>query len=199
MIQKKELNEIAVEAAKIIIEEGVDESYSAIKKAIKRLNINNYTNLPSDADILEQIKIYQSLHLVTDLVSKNSSDNIKKLYSIIYNIMQLFKSFEPKLIYSLLLECGIPQGPIKLLVTVDTTEEIAFFLMHNNIAYHTEQWRLFINKQQSTDLPAYSFVVDHYSIKLMLLTEKHRKTAPMDPTSGKPIKKLSIAQVSNLL
>ncbi len=48
-------------------------------------------------------------------------------------------------------------------------------------------------------VPAYQFFADKHRINLVILTERNRKTMPLDPENWQAIQSASLAQVTALL
>jgi len=185
--------QIAVETARLITEEGFDNFQLARKKAAHRLGITDEHSLPNNEEILEQIKIHQSLYQNTD------QHVLRELRQTALNAMKLFASFKPRLIGSVLLGHAHEQSSIDLLVMADSPEEIAIFLIEQNIPYQLHDWKLFSNQHQYQIIPAYQFYAGNYQIKLITLAEKQRKTSPINPLTWKTMQKASITQIEALL
>ncbi len=185
--------QIAIETARLINEEGFDNFQLARKKAAHRLGITDEHSLPNNEEILEQIKIHQSLYQTTN------QQVLRELRQTALNAMQLFTPFKPRLIGSVLLGHAHEQSSIDLLLMADSPEEIALFLIEQNIPYQLHDWKLFSSQHQYQIIPAYQFYAGDYQIKLITLAEKQRKTPPVNPLTWKTMQKASITQIEDLL
>lgn len=204
--QYKLQQEIATEAARLIREEGVDSTHKASLKAAHILGVYDKHLLPDENDVLYQIKIHQSLF-------RASSDKqiLKSILEIAFNTMTLLNSFEPKLIGPILQEYALEHSDIEILLRVDSPEDIAVFLMTHKIPYQLGEWKLYTSKPKSRSsskskmksdfqlVPAYQFFADKHRINLIILTERNRKTMPLDPENWQAIQSASLAQVTALL
>jgi len=186
--------QIAVETARLINEEGFDNFHYARKKAAQRLGISDEHVFPDNEEILTQIKVHQSLYHNT-----TQDQVLIELRQTALHAMQLFSQFKPKLFGSVLSGHAHKQSSIDLLVMVDSAEDIAFFLMEHNIPYHLHDWKLFSAKHNYQQVPAYQFYAGIYQINLITLAEKQRKISPINPINWKAMQKASIKQLEDLI
>jgi hypothetical protein len=123
---------IASIAAEIIIEEGVSDYLYAKKKAAKYLNYNSYQILPSNNEIDEAIREYQST-----FPSNNVADFIF-YQDIAIKIMSELEPFNP-LITGTLQEGRVTNNQ-KILINLftDNFKEIEYFLLSNNHQFKTK-------------------------------------------------------------
>ena len=186
--------QIAVEAARLINEEGLDNVHYARKKATQRLGITDEHVFPDNEEILTQIKVHQSLY-------HNTAQErvLTELRQTALNAMKLFSQFKAKLIGSVLSGHAHEQSSIDLLVMVDSAEEIAFFLMEHKIPYSLQEWKLFSAKHHYQQVPAYQFYAGNNKINLITLAERERKLSPLNPINWEPMQKASIKQLEALL
>jgi predicted nucleotidyltransferase len=192
--------QIAVEAARIMNEEGIDSFFNARKKAAHSLGVHDKYALPDEKEILFQLRTYQSLYQ-----SSTHKQSLKDLRETALKAMQLFKSFKPKLIGSVLHGYAHEHSRIKILIRADSAEEIAVFLMTNKIPYQLQEWELFFDKPNSKiknsaqPVPVYQFYAGKYNINIIILSENQRHRVPLDPDNWQTIKSASIAQVEALI
>lgn len=200
--QHKLRQQIAVEAARLMNEEGIDNLQNARKKAAHGLGIHDEHVLPDDKEILYEVKIHQSLYQ-----SPSHEQLLKHLRATALNAMKLFNAFKPRLIGSVLLGHAHEHSSIDILLMADSPEEIAVLLMAHDIPYQLRDWQLYLSKSQSKSrtkhnrqsIPAYQFYADKHLINLIILSEKQRKMTPLSPGSWQAIQRASVTQVEALL
>lgn len=195
---------IAVEAARLMSEEGIDNIHSARKKAAHHLNINlsinNQSSLPDNDEILFQLKTHQSLYQSSDIELIQTGFRKTAL-----NAMKLFHRFKPKLIGSVLQGYAQEHSSIDLLVNADSPEEVAVLLMTHNIPYQLKEWTLYFGKPGSRvkdnikSTPSYQFYADTQAINLIVLSENLRKITLLEPGTWKAMPKASLVQVEKML
>ncbi len=121
---------IAHKAAEIIMEEGVTDYLFAKKKAAKYLGCLNNQTLPSNKQIDEAIKEYQSIYL-----DKASPELLRKIKNEALAIMNIFKDFNPHLSGNLL-DGVVPRYPkIQINLFSDNLKEIEYILLNKNISF----------------------------------------------------------------
>ncbi len=196
--------EIATEAARLLCEEGIDDIHKASQRAAQKLGLYGKHFLPTESEVLFQVKIHQSLY-------QNSSNKkrLKNLLQTAFNAMTLMNSFKPQLIGPVLQGYAHEHSPIEILLQVDTPEEIAVFLMAQNIPYQLDEWKLYSGKPKSSSkskvknsfqlVPNYQFFAGRHQINLIILTEKNRKMIPLEPENWQAIQSASLTQVATLL
>lgn len=186
--------QIAVEAARLINEEGIDNFQYARKKAAHRFGISDEHVFPDNEEILQQIKTHQLLYQ-----NPAHKQVLNELRQTALNAMKLFKRFKPKLIGSVLLGHAHEQSSIDILVMVDSPEEIAMDLIEHDIPYQLQDWKLFSSKHNYQPVPAYQFFAGNYQVKLITLAENQRKIVPLNPLNWKAMQKASIKQLVALI
>lgn len=187
-------DQIAVNAARLMSEEGSDNFNYARKKAAQHLGIQNEHAMPNNEEILTQLKIYQSLY--------SSADQEKWLYKlreVALKAMRLFKAYRPRLTGSVLLGYAGEHSSIDIQLMADTPEEIASLLMDHNIPYQPGEWKLYFSKRNPKMVPYYQFYAGEHQINLITLSEKQRKNRPVSPLNGQSMPRASIEQLEALL
>lgn len=194
--------QIAVEAARLISEEGIDNISKARKKAALKFGVHQEQShsLPDHEAILQEVKTQQFLYQ-----SASDKEQLHAIRTTALNAMQLFEDFQPRLIGSVLQGLAQQHSSIDLLLSVDSAEEIATFLMAQGIPYQLRERPLYLNKSDSSAkkpgvlVPAYQFYAGKQPINLIILDESQQKRTLFDPTNGQALQKASIAQLQDLL
>ena len=118
----KQLNQlrrqIAIESARLMSEEGIDNFQYARKKAAQRFGINDTHAYPDNKEILAQIKIHQSLYQ-----SSTHEPLIRKLRSTALNAMKMLHDFSPRLTGSVLLGHASEHSGIDIQLMVKVTKK----------------------------------------------------------------------------
>lgn len=186
--------QIAVESARLMSEEGIDSFNYARKKAAHKLGIHNEHAYPDNKEILAQLKIHQSLYL-----SSSHEQTVHDLRKTALNAMKLFQDFSPKLIGSVLLGHANKHSSIDILLIANSPEEIAMHLLKHNIPYQLQDWKLFFNKKKHQRVPSYQFYAHEHKVNLIILTENQRKLIPLSTLNGQSMQRASIKQLEALL
>ncbi|MDX2503945.1 MAG: hypothetical protein QNL62_05655 [Gammaproteobacteria bacterium] len=198
----KQLNQlrrqIAIESARLMSEEGIDNFQYARKKAAQRFGINDTHAYPDNKEILAQIKIHQSLYQ-----SSTHEPLIRKLRSTALNAMKMLHDFSPRLTGSVLLGHASEHSGIDIQLMADSPEEIAVLLMEHDIPYQLIDWKLYFSKQKHKNtlqiVPTFQFYAGEHLVNLILLSEKQRKMVPISPENRQTMQRASVKQVEALL
>lgn len=160
---------IAQEAARIIVEEGIQDFLIAKQKAASRLRINTKTDLPRNEAIETALADYHQLYR-----SSTQPIHLKQLRRIALEAMEFFQAYSPTLIGSVLEGYAGDHSPIVLHLFSDTSEDILIKMLDANIpcteTYHTMATDLFIkHKPSEHEYPAFHFIMNETHIQLKLL------------------------------
>ena len=138
---------VARRVAEVIMEEGITDYLFAKKKAAKYLGLLASENLPSNQEIDNALKEYQSI-----FQEKVDSEVLDKIKKEALNIMGIFKDFNPHLIGQLL-EGLIPKFPkVQINLFTDNLKEVEYILLNNNIAFDIKDklYQEKLSKKKST-------------------------------------------------
>ena len=186
--------QIAVESARLMSDEGIDNFKYARKKAAQKLGINNEHAYPDNEEILAQLKIHQSLYQAS-----NHQQILRELRKTALNAMRLFHDFNPRLTGSVLMGHASQHSGIDILLMADSPEQVAMYLIKHDIPYQLMDWKLFFSKNKAHIVPSYQFYADEHKINLIVLTENLQKLVPLSPLNGQSMQRASIKQLEALL
>ncbi len=165
---------IAQEAARLIIEENIQDFLLAKQKAAARLRIHNKADLPTNEDIEAALSEYQQLYR-----SSTQADHLKQLREIAVEAMEFFQTYTPRLVGSVLEGYAGDHSSVVLYLFSDTAEEILIKLLDANIPYtetsHTitsikpTSPKKITHKYPNNEYPAFHFILNDINIQLKLL------------------------------
>ena len=186
--------EIAHEAAKIIAIDGLEDFLQAKKKAAQQLGVNNKRMLPSNREIETALIEYQSL-----FHSKKQVQTLHEFRQIAYKTMMLLKKYNPRLIGSVFTGTANQYSEIIIHVFSDTSEFISLFLENEGIPISICERRLQVEKNHHVYFTAFKFIAGDINIVLVVLPPAYLKTAPIDPVTGRPMKRARLSDVKKLI
>lgn len=186
--------QIAVESARLMSEEGVDNFKFARKKAAQNLGIDNDLAYPDHEEILAQLKIHQSLYQAT-----GHEQLLQELRATALKAMKLMQDYLPRLTGSVLMGHAAEHSSIDIHVMADSPEEIAMHLLKHDIPYQLQEWKLYFSKHKPHITPCYRFYAGKHPINLIVLDENVRKIVPLDPQTGQKMHRATIKQLQTLL
>lgn len=185
---------IAVEAARIMAEQGITDYGMAKRKAADRLAVSDQRILPRNVEI--ESALHQHLRLFD---SDAHGDRLDRLRRAALSAMNMFRDFEPRLVGSVLSGTATAHSDINLHVFTDTPEQIALCLMDRGIPYRDDERRVRINSDQAELLPAFVFDSEDIGIDATVFPASGLRRSPHSPIDGKPMPRADIGEVQKLL
>lgn len=185
---------ICAEAARIMAEEGVQDFHAAKRKAAGRLNLPETKHLPSNQEIEQALGEHLKLFHAQDL-----PETLRKLRHMALEAMRFFAAFEPRLVGPVLSGNVTPHSEIHLHITADTPEDIGFLLQEHSIPYDEADRRLRFGGDRYENLPSYRFLADATPVELTVFSREAVRELPLSPVDGKPMRRLAIKELEQLL
>lgn len=185
---------IAQEAARIMAEEGIRDYYMAKRKAAERLGAADTQNMPRNTEVEEALHEYHRL-----FKSATQPQRLRQLRETALQAMRLFAQFNPRLVGSVLNGTAGEHSDINLHLFADNPEEVALFLMEENIPFEPSERRLRLTNDATVVYPVYRFVAGGTMIDLTVFPAEGVRQAPRSPVDGKPMRRISIAALEELM
>ncbi|MDQ3796214.1 MAG: hypothetical protein M3294_01200 [Pseudomonadota bacterium] len=184
---------IAQEAARILLDEGVEDYHLAKRKAADRLNASHRSQLPRNSEVERAVRDHQRLFF-----TNGYHDLLSVLRRAALDGMRLLREFEPRLVGSVLQGTAGKHSEINLHVFADAVEEVLFVLMHAGITYRSTERRL----RYGNDVrhyPCLRLLANGYRMEIVVLPTGALRQSPLSPVDGKPMQRATIKQVERLL
>lgn len=186
--------QIAEEAARIMIEQGERDFHAAKIKASRIHTISSQADLPSNQEVENHIKKRQStfgFNSQRELVSK------KRLEAQI--AMNFFRDFDPYLTGPILDGTATKYSPIEIHLFVDAVEEVTIFLMEHNAPFQLKDKRMRMGKNEEIVIPVISFIANDQELEVSVFPIKYRNHSPLSPIDGAPQRRVNIAKLKKLI
>lgn len=185
---------LAQEAARIIVEQGIQDFRLAKTKAADRLGLKDRGSLPGNSEIQDAV----SEHL--KLFGRESHFNLlQTLRRAALSAMEILAPFEPRLVGPVLNGTAAANSAVNLHVFSDTPELIALKLDENRLNYRPYERRLKSRRDKAETFAGYSFVHDDSSIEATVFPVDGVRQAPISPVDGRPMKRADQTAVRKLL
>lgn len=185
---------IAQEAARLMIEEGVQDFYTAKKKAALRLGAPDTRNMPRNTEVEAAMVEHQRL-----FHSETQNQHLSTLRQGAVQAMRFFAEFSPRLVGSVLSGTAGQHADISLHLFADTPEEVSLFLMEANIPFQTLDKRVRTQREQWQEFPAFQFMAGGHAVELLVFPLSGLREAPRSPVDGRPMARASLEEVEALL
>lgn len=184
---------LAQEAARIMLESGLQDFHYAKQKAAERLDASDTHNLPNNIEIEQAIKEYQRL-----FKANSQPEYLRHLRETALEAMHFFDEYSPRLVGSVVTGTADEHSTIYLHLFSDSVEVIDIKLIDHNIPYELISKRVHWRHEEYETIIAYKFYVDNIRIEALVFNNKQHQ-APLSPVDGRPYERLNIKQLQTLL
>jgi hypothetical protein len=186
---------LAAEAARLMVEHGIQDYGLAKRKAAERLGVKARAGvLPSNAQIHEQVAERQRI-----FEPEARDRRLAKLRSLAADVMELLDEFRPKLVGAVLAGTATQNSAIELHVFSDAPEAVAAALEQQGFRLHDSQRRYRFGREAAEQIPGFELSVDDEELEVMVFPERGSSHSPLSPIDGKPMRRASRSAVLALL
>ena len=185
---------LAQEAARIIVEQGIQDFRLAKTKAAERLGLSGRGSLPGNSEIQDAV----SEHL--KLFGRESHLNLLQMMRrAALSAMDILSPFSPRLVGPVLNGTAAANSAVNLHVFSDTPELIAMKLDEQQMSYKAYERRLKSRRDQAETFAGFRFLHDESSIEATVFPVDGMRQAPISPVDGRPMKRADHSAVRMLL
>jgi len=193
--QSKTRRLIAATAARIMVEESIEDYLSAKRKAVIRLGLEDVGHLPRNDEIEQLVIEYQHLFR-----SDSQPRWLEELRRTAISCMRRLADFQPRLVGTVLNGTADQHSEINLHLFCDTPESVMLFLLDHGIDFESgDRLIRFANGGNPVVYPKYRFYADHTPIEVTVFPERGLRQAPLSPIDGKPMRRASLTSVVKLV
>jgi hypothetical protein len=185
---------LAREAARIMIEHGVDDHLFAKRKAAERLGVTDQAVLPRNTEIEEALAEHQRF-FTPDAHATELAD----LRRTALGAMRLLSEFEPRIVGPVLSGTATAHSDILLHVFADTPESVAFSLMDRGIRHRVVEKRVKLQRDEAATFPTFRFESDGCEVDATVFPKDGLRQSPMSPVDGRPMRRATTAELEALL
>jgi len=185
---------LAQEAARIIVEQGIEDYRVAKIKAAERLGMSERGSLPGNSEIEHAV----SEHL--KLFGRESYlDLLRVLRRAALSAMELLAPFTPRLVGPVLHGTAGANSAVNLHVFSDSAELVAVRLQESRVQYRPYDRRLKSRRDRAETFSGFRFTHDSSSIEATVFPLDGIRQAPISPVNGKPMRRADSQAVLKLL
>lgn len=185
---------LTLEAARIMVDEGVRDYYQAKRKAAERLGAPGTQNSPRNREIQAAVADYQRLFLGESQVAR-----LRQLRETARDAMRFLARFRPRLVGPVLDGTAGEWSEVTLHVFADAPEELDVFLMDHGIPFDIIDRRLRFRRDLWSTHPGYRFLAGGERVDLTVFTREGIRQRPLSPVDGQPMNRASLQDVETLL
>jgi hypothetical protein len=121
---------IAQLAARLMAQDGIQDFALAKRKALRQLGAEDSRNLPTNAEIEQELRLYQDI-----FQGDERHGRLSELRRIALDAMRMLEAFEPRLTGAVLSGSVTRHSPIELEVFCADPKEFALFLLNRRIPH----------------------------------------------------------------
>ena len=185
---------LAQEAARIIVEQGIQDFRVAKLKAAERLGMHSQGSLPTNAEI--ELAVSDHLRL---FAGDGHSSILLQLRSAALSAMQLLAEFSPRLVGPVLAGTAAAHSAANLHLFADHPEAVSDCLEVNGIRYRVFERRLKYRRNEATSHCGFRFEHEDATIEATVFAIDGLRQAPISPVDGRPMRRADAQAVTLLL
>lgn len=193
---------VAQQAARMMAEDGISDFAYAKKKAGRQLGAIDNSVLPSNAEVEEALKLYNTLFL-----SDEQPENLRKLRKNALFTMQLLEKFNPHLTGSVLDATAGLLSETHIHLFADSIKEVEMFLLNQQIPFDVNEKSYRVLNDGKRDkqgdfrktVPVFTLETIAGLIKLSVFEVNDIRVATKRAADGSSAKRLNIEGVKLLL
>lgn len=184
---------IAVQAARLMARDGIEDYGLAKRKAAKQLGIPETSRLPNNDEIDAALREYHGIYQ-----SDDQAQRIRVLREQAVRVMRELAVFNPHLTGSVLTGIAGPYAAVHLQLFTDNVKAVELYLIDRKIPYKTSQSRLYAGQEQRV-LPVFSLTDDGADIELIVLESRDLRVPLRATPEGRAIERAKLRAVEALL
>ncbi len=185
---------LAVEAARIIQEEGLTDFRAAKAKACDRLGLGRNAPLPDNVEIeaalAERTRIFHS---------DTQPAMLDGLRHAAFEVMRNLSAYHPRLVGDVLSGNATPHSGVELHLFTDTHEDIGSALEALGIGHRPVARRYRQRREEVESFTGYRFGVYDCDFSSTVFPLRLRGHAPLSPVDGKPMRRASLKEIAAML
>ncbi|MDI1298758.1 hypothetical protein [Methylotenera sp.] len=193
---------IAQSAARMMAEDGISDYAYAKKKAGRQIGTSDNDVLPSNAEIEEELKLYNALFL-----SDEQPGNLRELRKNALFTMKLLEKFNPYLTGSVLDGTAGLGSETHIHLFADSLKEVEMFLLNQDIPFETNEKSYRVLNDGKRDkkgdhrkkVPVFSLEMSTGVIKLSVFEVDEIRVATKRSADGSNAERANIEDVKALL
>jgi len=185
---------VAQEAARIIVNHGVRDYRVAKQKAVERLGVNGRGSLPGNAEV--ETAVAEHLQIFG---GDAHQDLLRLMRTAALAAMELLTEFSPRLVGPVLVGTADENSAVNLHVFADSPEMVAMEIGGVGIQFRSYERRLKSRRGQIEMYAGFEFSYRNETIQATVFPVDGIRQAPMSPIDGKPMKRIDLDAVQELL
>ena len=185
--------ELALEAARIFVEESLTDYATAKRKAAERMGLGTRASLPDNARVQAEVIAYQRLFGGANYVQR-----LTRMRTTAVQAMKLLAEFDPRLTGGTITGAIGEAHRVQLHAFPDKAEMVDVFLADRGIETKESERDFRYGDGHVESVPMVRFDAGGIEVDVALFEPGQERRAPLSPTDGLPSKRLTLAQAEAL-
>jgi hypothetical protein len=185
---------VAEEAARIMVEQGIDDFLLAKRKAAERLGVVDASILPRNTEIEAALFARQRL-----FSGGRHEAELADLRRSAVQAMRLMSEFEPRLVGPVLTGTASAHSDINLHLFSETPEPVLIRLEERGIPHEELERRVRFERDRTVTYPAFRFVAGQQTVDAVVFPLDGIRQSPCSPVDGKPMRRATVAEVEAMV
>ncbi len=190
----RERTQLAQEAARIIVEQGIQDFRVAKIKAAERLGMSSQGALPNNTEIESAVADHLRLFGRDEYTA-----SLTHLRQAALSAMELLSIYSPRLVGPVLSGTAAEHSAVNLHLFWDQAESVAGFLEDNGVRFKLFERRLKHRRNQVSSHAGYRFEHQATVIEATVFPINGMRQAPISPVDGKPMRRVDAQALTRLL
>ena len=185
---------LAQEAARIIVDQGVQDFGVAKRKAAERLGLSDRGSLPGNSEI--ELAVSEHLQIFR---ADSHLNLLQTMRAAALSAMQMLSPFTPRLVGPVLAGTAGEHSAVNLHVFSDSAEQVAILLYQGGVAYRPFERRYKSRRGRTETYAAFSFLHCDSTIEATVFPFDGIRQAPISPVDGRPMQRADARAVQAML
>jgi len=185
---------LAVEAARIMAEHGINDFLVAKRKAAERLGVTEDTALPRNTEIEAALAEYQRL-----FAADSHAEQLQQLRQAALHAMHELADFTPRLVGPVLSGTATAHAGVQLHLFADRPEAVSLKLMDRGIDFEVTERRMRLDAERTRPVPGLRFEMGEQQIEASVFPPEGIRQAPLSPVDGRPMRRADAVELQSLL
>ncbi|MCH9799694.1 MAG: hypothetical protein K0U18_00695 [Betaproteobacteria bacterium] len=193
---------IAQYAARMMVEDGINDFSYAKKKAGRQLGVLEKSVLPSNAEIEAEVRSYHELYNADE-----QPHELKQLRKAALATMQLFERFNPFLTGSVLDGSAGKNAQTNIHLFADSAKDVEIFLLSQQIPFESDEKTYRVSDRPSKNkkekphktVPVFTLETEYGLQKLSVFEFDDMRIATKRPSDGSNADRIDIAGLKGII
>ncbi|MFW5816233.1 MAG: hypothetical protein ACOCVP_05195 [Wenzhouxiangella sp.] len=191
---RRQRQEVAAEAARIIATEGQRSYLAAKHKAAERLGAASRGGLPTNAEIERALKEWQHLY-----GGPEHAERLRAMRLAALDAMEFLKPFQPRLVGPVLEGTADEYSRVCLHLFSEDPDAVVHFLMERGIAFEQERRRIRWHGGDYREVDVLVVEAGEHTVEMTLMIGRDAIHPPPSPIDGNALRRIGPADLRALI